>query len=517
MIRPLVVLFLVVVSQTSAQLSTLVADYAVSDVTGQYVYRPRIALHPTDGSVGFSWGDDRYGGSSAGRLAGIGDIFAAKHAANGSVVLNDFKVGDVKFGFFSDFSMYDSSPLLLANGAFIVSYHVDARTTVESIKFDDVYYSAYASNGAATVVDKQLNMVGSSGSGYGYRPAASLFGSDFIVAYRYYLSGVYHIGVTTVNGTTGALSGDAAVIDDATGSDRSFPQVTSNGTRTVVVWADTRTDAQGDIYLQAFQGTSASGSNTKVNDDVGSRYTRYARAAMNASGRSIVVWIDTRANAGGDLYAQIYDNTGAKIGGNIKLTSSNSSFNEYPPAVGMDASGNFVIAWADSGASNMWSAKTRAFAANGTALTGILELTSPATESIQPDLVMSPAGVVTYAWLDGRLDADKGRIFSKVVQMTATDVKDQKEWIPGDLVLDQNFPNPFNPSTNIRFHLTGEKPVRLSVIDLLGREVAVLLDDVRSVGTHTVTWHPQNTPSGAYITRLQSGTTVVTRMMVLQR
>jgi hypothetical protein len=81
--------------------------------------------------------------------------------------------------------------------------------------------------------------------------------------------------------------------------------------------------------------------------------------------------------------------------------------------------------------------------------------------------------------------------------------------------LDQNYPNPFNPTTAIRFQLPVDGGASLKVFDLLGREVAVLVDGPMSAGTHTVSFDASELSSGVYIYRLQTAQGVLTRKMVL--
>lgn len=81
--------------------------------------------------------------------------------------------------------------------------------------------------------------------------------------------------------------------------------------------------------------------------------------------------------------------------------------------------------------------------------------------------------------------------------------------------LKQNHPNPFNPSTSISFTLEAAGELRLSVFDLLGKEVAVLADGHWAAGTHTVTFDGSAQPSGVYVYRLECGDHVSTRTMHL--
>lgn len=64
-------------------------------------------------------------------------------------------------------------------------------------------------------------------------------------------------------------------------------------------------------------------------------------------------------------------------------------------------------------------------------------------------------------------------------------------------------PNPFNPTTTIRFSLPTEQAVQLSVYDVLGRRVAVLVNDVRTAGEHTVVLSGTELSSGVYIYALK--------------
>ncbi len=71
-----------------------------------------------------------------------------------------------------------------------------------------------------------------------------------------------------------------------------------------------------------------------------------------------------------------------------------------------------------------------------------------------------------------------------------------------DFVLRQNFPNPFNPTTTIAFSLNNSSSVRLSVFDMAGREVAVLVNQNLNSGNHSFNWDASSLASGAYFYRL---------------
>ncbi|GAB6283078.1 MAG: hypothetical protein STSR0008_18330 [Ignavibacterium sp.] len=96
----------------------------------------------------------------------------------------------------------------------------------------------------------------------------------------------------------------------------------------------------------------------------------------------------------------------------------------------------------------------------------------------------------------------------------ATDVNKDKEMLKS-YKLNQNFPNPFNPATAISFFLAKAGTVTLKVYDLLGREVATLLDEQKSAGSHTVQFTADRLASGIYIYRIQSGSYRATKKMIL--
>ncbi len=88
---------------------------------------------------------------------------------------------------------------------------------------------------------------------------------------------------------------------------------------------------------------------------------------------------------------------------------------------------------------------------------------------------------------------------------------------PGVFFLEQNYPNPFNPTTTIRFALPAQGQTRLGIFDLLGREVALLIEQEMAEGTHTFTLDASKLSSGTYFYKLQSGQhTAVRKLMVLR-
>jgi hypothetical protein len=87
--------------------------------------------------------------------------------------------------------------------------------------------------------------------------------------------------------------------------------------------------------------------------------------------------------------------------------------------------------------------------------------------------------------------------------------------LPVEFSLAQNYPNPFNPTTQITYQLPQQSDVRLQVFDMAGRQVATLVNQIMSAGTHTVNFDASDLSSGIYMYRLQAGSTVLTRKLTL--
>ena len=82
---------------------------------------------------------------------------------------------------------------------------------------------------------------------------------------------------------------------------------------------------------------------------------------------------------------------------------------------------------------------------------------------------------------------------------------DDKQYLPNNFVLNQNYPNPFNPSTNIKYSIAKTGQVSLKVYDSLGREVKILVEGVKNIGTYTVEFNGSDLSSGIYFIKLISG------------
>lgn len=86
---------------------------------------------------------------------------------------------------------------------------------------------------------------------------------------------------------------------------------------------------------------------------------------------------------------------------------------------------------------------------------------------------------------------------------------------PHSVQLHQNYPNPFNPTTNIAFYLPERNRVKVGIYNVVGQQVALLIEDDLGAGEHTVTWNASEMPSGIYIVQLETGSSIHTRKITL--
>jgi hypothetical protein len=78
--------------------------------------------------------------------------------------------------------------------------------------------------------------------------------------------------------------------------------------------------------------------------------------------------------------------------------------------------------------------------------------------------------------------------------------------LPVSFGVSQNYPNPFNPSTTVRYRLPERAQIRVRILNILGEEVARLVDDVQDAGERTARWDAGSFPSGVYFCQVVAGT-----------
>jgi photosystem II stability/assembly factor-like uncharacterized protein len=123
------------------------------------------------------------------------------------------------------------------------------------------------------------------------------------------------------------------------------------------------------------------------------------------------------------------------------------------------------------------------------------------------DFLQTPTEVAGWVVGSGGFIARYDEVLTSTDRRVAT--------LPSSTALEQNYPNPFNPSTEIGYRVAGAGYVTLKVFDVLGREIAELVNEMKGPGDYTVTWNATGVGSGVYLYRLTVGNYSATRTMAL--
>lgn len=133
--------------------------------------------------------------------------------------------------------------------------------------------------------------------------------------------------------------------------------------------------------------------------------------------------------------------------------------------------------------------------------------------------LQTPDGVTTPNWYYITSGEDTVaiyliRAYASIITSTG---KETIELTPSDFTLSQNYPNPFNPSTSINYHIAEKSLVTLKVYDLLGNEVATIINEEKPAGSYNIQFSTSNLhlSSGTYFYRLQAGNFAETKKMIL--
>jgi hypothetical protein len=138
----------------------------------------------------------------------------------------------------------------------------------------------------------------------------------------------------------------------------------------------------------------------------------------------------------------------------------------------------------------------------------------------------------SFQWASGwypvegylQITYNNGRDYLLFIETEAVDVEydiftqvDDDILAVSEYILWNNYPNPFNPGTIINYSISDDISVTITIYDILGREIKILLDEVKSAGTYQIEWNAENLPSGVYFCRMKAGEYTSSKKMVLLR
>ncbi|MBU1706328.1 T9SS type A sorting domain-containing protein, partial [bacterium] len=154
-------------------------------------------------------------------------------------------------------------------------------------------------------------------------------------------------------------------------------------------------------------------------------------------------------------------------------------------------------------------------ASNDTSFT--FDMDSDTCLTIDADTLVFTEGAVVEWWVEAHTGCPDTTMecVSRFHFYPPSAVSGKDALLPTEFALHQNWPNPFNPTTAIRYDVKQTCPVWMKVFDILGREVATLVQGTVQAGSYTITWNALQLPSGVYLCRMQAQDFVQTRKLVL--
>ncbi len=139
---------------------------------------------------------------------------------------------------------------------------------------------------------------------------------------------------------------------------------------------------------------------------------------------------------------------------------------------------------------------------------------TPQTVTVNIDwnlLSGTQSGIITIS----SNDPDEPTVNVEVTAIGVTDVTQQDNPAPSNYFIEQNFPNPFNPDTKIKYSIPQVSHVELRVFDILGNEIATLVNEEKGIGVYEVDFNASSLSSGIYIYNLKAGEFVSTKKMMV--
>ncbi|MFH0931168.1 MAG: hypothetical protein V1890_04465, partial [Candidatus Zixiibacteriota bacterium] len=279
-------------------------------------------------------------------------------------------------------------------------------------------------------------------------------------------------------------------------SSSDFPKVAkSPDGNFVVVWENyNRSSNESEIWGQLFDRFGKRiGENFKISDAAVSMWNSLPDVGMDKDGNFVVAW-----SIGRNILIQRYKADGSKIGevieaiGHVKTKTDKIS-------LAVKSSGEFIVAWSDFRNVN-GDIYAQRFDAEGNRLGGNFRVNSDEGDYIQQSPVVATDDKNYYfSWVDNRFTGSGFDIFGKIISFDQTFVSEQEALNKPELALLQNYPNPFNPATTIPFCLKAQSarggstfkgPIHttLTIYNLLGQKVKTLVEEDKLPDNYQVIW-----------------------------
>ena len=390
-------------------------------------------------------------------------------------------------------------PSIAVSGSNIHIVWMDDR---DESYYPEIFYKRSTDGGISWSADEKLT---SNPSDPGI-PSLAVSGNNIHIVWHDIRDGNWEIYYkrSTDNGIT--WQPDARLTNDASVSERASIAFWDNSI--YVVWQDER-DNDKEVYfkISTDNGTNWSGDIRLTNSVGESEAPTLAVEESNIN----VVWSDSRNGIGnGEVYYKKSTDAGLNWSEDIRITTTPSASGRSSIA----ASSNFVhISW-----NEVWEIYYKRSTDYGITWEAETRITNNSSYS-ENSFVVTSDSAVHLIWQDDPANNDDIYYKRNPTGNIITDVVCISNNTPNEFKLEQNYPNPFNPSTSIQYAIGSRQFVQLKVYDVLGNEVATLVNEEKAPGNYEVEFqssvHSRQLASGVYYYQLRVGDYLETKKMLM--
>ncbi|MFN3873648.1 MAG: hypothetical protein ACK4R9_11680 [Ignavibacterium sp.] len=455
---------------------------------------PRIIADGSGGAI-ITWNDFRGGNYS--------DIYAQKISANGIIqwTANGVPVCTANNS--------QNNPVIVSDGAggAIISWQ-DKRNGAL-----DIYAQRIDANGTAMWADNGISMCNEVGIQENPCIASDGTGGAIITWQDYRSSTNYDIYAQRINANGDVQWATNGLPICALTQNQVYPQITNNKTDEVIItWFDLRSGIDLDIYAQRLRNdgtvlwiTNGVAICTAIN------LQQFPVLVDDASGGAIITWQDSRAGAY-DVYAQRINVSGDVLWTIDGVPISTETNAQLGPDIVSDGQGGAIITWQDYRDNGNQDIYAQRINNNGTVqwTENGIAVSVATNDQYTPSITSDGNGGVIISWWDFR-NGSNSDIYAQQVNHdgqlgVVTSVEEDITSLPESFSLEHNYPNPFNPSTIISWRSPVAGHQTLKVFDVLGNEVATLVDEYKPAGRYEVEFQSavgnRQLASGVYLYKL---------------
>lgn len=217
-------------------------------------------------------------------------------------------------------------------------------------------------------------------------------------------------------------------------------------------------------------------------------------------------WSSAASTGTANTYAVHYNSSSNGMASGTAVVKSTDGGATYSAATNPGTSGN--ISGLEGNGTDWWATRSGASIYRSTDHGATWTTPHTQTGAVFQDIDLALVGNCPQGWAVGN-----GGAIAKM--STVVGISNVGGEVPTSFILSQNFPNPFNPSTNISFSIPKSGLVTLKVYDMVGKEVATLVNESKPAGNYIVGFNASNLPSGAYFYRVEADGFVDTKKMLL--